>query len=326
MSPAPTLEASLERLSEIRHATLGDAERADLRDLIAGPHSAAVAVAAEIAADEGLEEFIPDLVSAFHRMMESPVKRDPGCRGKASLAEALHRLDAREGELYRAGIMHRQMEPVWGGQKDTAGSLRSACGRGLVGMDAPDALLLLAESLADPELDVRLAAAQSIAYQGSSHALPLLRLKALAGDVHNGVVAECLLSMLRVEPAESLAFVERFLGSEDSDLAECAALALGESRAEGALAVLGAWREDAEGRGLSGAALTAIAMLRSDAAIDYLLGMVVKEPGPVAREAIAALGIHHHDDGLRERTLVAARRDDLDLSESVETAFGDGGG
>ena len=323
MARGVSLEASLDRLAQIRKAAVEEPELSELRSFLASKHSHAVAAAAEIAGEQGLDELRPLLVGAFHRLMENPIKRDPGCRGKAAVAEALHQLDAPEAELYLAGIEHEQMEPVWGGRQDTASELRTACGRGLVRMRHVDALLHLADLLADSELSVRLGAAQSIAYHGTAHGLPILRLKVHSGDPEIEVIAECLLSILRISPESSRDFVAGFLRSADPSLAEAAALALGESRAEGAFDALRDWRCDAAGQGLGEVALMALAMLRSDPAIEYLLSLVASEPGPAAREAIAAFAIHRHDQSMRARVEAAARREDVDLDEALEEAFGD---
>lgn len=120
MARGPSLEASLGRLAEIRNAAVEETELAELRTFLASKHSHAVAAAARIVGEHGLDALRPQLVEAFHRLMEQPIKRDPGCRAKAAIAEALHHLDAPEAELYLAGIEHRQMEPVWGGRQDTA--------------------------------------------------------------------------------------------------------------------------------------------------------------------------------------------------------------
>ena len=318
MPRRPSLEASLARLAEIARTDAADV--AELQGFIEGPHSHAIARAAELAGEQGFAELAPAMTGAFARLMEDPIARDPGCLAKAAIASALHQLDADATPLYLAGIDHRQMEPVWGGREDTAMALRTACGRGLVRARHPDALLHLADALADPEFPVRLGAAQSLAYHGTEHGLPLLRLKIHGGDAEPEVIGECLLATLRIAPETSLGFVAGFLSGDGDTISELAALALGESRAPGAFEVLREWREDADARGLGGTALTAIAMLRTDAALAYLIERVAHEPGPMAREAIAALAIHRSDDGWWARVEDAARRDDVDLREALAKA------
>jgi HEAT repeat protein len=323
MARKPSLEDSLDRLAQLRDAELGEAEVVELRKFLASPHSHAVAAAAELAGDRELEILRPELVDAFHRLMENPIKRDPGCRGKAAAAEALHQLDAYESELYIAGIEHRQMEPVWGGRQDTATELRIACGRGLVRMRHGDALLHLADQLADPEAPARIGAAQSIAYHGTESGLPILRLRVLAGDPDSQVVGECLLSMMRILPKSSLGFVADLLTSPDPTLAEAAALSLGETRPDGAFEILSGWRRDAVEQGLGDIALMAISMLRSDKALDYLLGLVETEPGPMAREVIEAFAIHRHSQGLMTRLKDAAEGNRANLGDAIQEMMGE---
>ena len=318
-----SLEDSLDRIAELRESELVGEDRAELGRFLSSKHSHAVAAAAKIVGDLELEEFRSQLVDGFERLMIQPIKRDPGCRGKAAIAEALHQLEAHEVDLFLNGVKYRQMEAVWGGRQDTAADLRTACGRGLVRMRYVDVLLHLADLLADPETQVRIAAAQSVAYYGTAYGLPLLRLRVRAGDSENEVIAECMLSMMRISAESSIDFVADFLRDADLEAAESAALALGESRADGALTALCNWRLEAAERGLGDVVMTAIAMLRSEEAIDYLVSAVANEAGPVAREVIAAFSIHRHNQGLMERLKKAAQENQVDLSSALEELFED---
>jgi HEAT repeat protein len=261
-------------------------------------------------------------VTAFDRLLVDPVKRDPGCVGKTAIADALYRLGAGEEELFLRGIRHRQMEPVWGGRTDTAGGLRSACGFGLVRMHAPCALLELAGLLADPETPVRVEAARAIAYGGSHHALPILKLKILVGDAEGEVVSECMGAMLQIAPSESLEFVCGFLDADDLMRREAAALALGASRVPSAFEVLTAWWDRTHDLALRRTALLAIAILRSDRSIAFLLGLVAEAEGPIAREAIRALAVYRDDTSLAERVRDVARaRRDVALESALDESF-----
>ena len=302
------LEDSLERLAALRADPEAQDAAATLREILASRSSHALGRAAEVAAELHLHELVPELVAAFDRMMEDPIRRDPACRGKTGLVEALQLLDAAEADVYRRAIRHVQLEPVFGGKQDTAPELRGAAARGLVRMNHPDALLLLAELLADPEPAARRAAARAVAYHGGLGSLPLLRLKALTGDADPDVVGDCLLALLQISPDDSLSFVERFLQGE---WAEIALFALGESRAPGALPRLQRFFEGTADPDLSRSALVAIAMLRSDEAIEWLLARIAGEPGPIARQAVEAFGIHRTDERLvaRVRDCVDARQD-----------------
>ncbi len=317
------MEASLERLADIRRNPDAPGAVEGLRSIIAGKHSHAVATAADIVAEAHIESLQPELVAAFDRLMQQPVKLDPGCRAKAAIAQTLQQLDAYEDELYLQGVRHVQMEPVYKGQQDTATALRGACARGLVHTNHPDALTILAELLADPESPARLAAARAIAYQGSSFALPLLRLKILSGDAEIEVITECMVAMLRISADSSVEFVARFLWAGDAPTAEAAALALGESRAPEALPVLQRWWREVDDPDLARMGLLSIALLHSDEAIEYLLSLIREQAGPIVREAIAAFEIYRHDDTMVERVRATAlKREELDLHNTLEKVLG----
>jgi hypothetical protein len=308
----PDLEETLERLKLIRDDPAGSDALATLREILAGRLSHAIAKACEIAADAQLHDLVPALVAAFERFMKEPAKRDPGCRAKTAIVDALQHLDASEGDLYLRAARHVQLEAVWGGKEDTAAALRGAAGRGLVRMNHPNALLVLADLLADPEVPARIAAARTIAYHGGSAGLPLLRLKVLTGDREIDVLGDCLLGMLQISAPDSIDFISRLL---DGELAEAALLALGESRAKEALAVLQAYWERTVDADLSRSALLGVAMLRSEEALDWLLSLIASEPGPIARDAIGAFEIYRNDERLVERVRKTVReRSDLDLT------------
>jgi len=50
--------------------------------------------------------------------------------------------------------------------------------------------------------------------------------------------------------------------------------------------------------------------------------LFASEPGPVAREAIAAFAIHRHDQVIRGRVVAAAQREDVDLKKALVEVFG----
>jgi hypothetical protein len=314
------LDAALLRVKELRKDPAAAGAEDALREILRGRFSHAAAKAAELAGDAGLRDLAPDLVAAFDRFLEDPVKRDPGCLAKTAIVDALQQLDSDEGELYLRAARHVQLEPVYGGRQDTAPGLRGAAARGLVRMNHPDAMVVLAELLADAELPARIAAARAVAYHGGAAGLPLLRLKALVGDPEVEVVSECLLALLRISAADSAPFVARFL---ETELAEAALLALGESRTPEALEVLRAFLARTADRELSRTALLAIALLRSDEAVDLLLGFLESEPGPSARDAIRAFEIYRSDERVVERVRQAVRRrEGADLTTTFEEVLG----
>lgn len=304
------LEDQLSALHALRTAPLTADTLAQLRQALANHSSHVVAMAAEIAAEAELADLEPDLTAAFAALMRNPAKTDPGCRAKTAIANALRACECAAEAVFLQGIRHVQMEPVWGGQVDTAAPLRGACALGLVGMRSRHALLELAHLLADPESDARIAAARALAYSGDPASVPLLHFKVLTGGTQAAVLYECYLALLKLDVETSLPFVAEYLKSADAGIAESAALALGESRQESAFAVLrDAWEGtfDAERRRTL---LLALATLRSEPALDYLLDIIRHEARVHADAALEALRMYRRDETIWRRVEKAlAERD-----------------
>jgi hypothetical protein len=322
MPKSRTLEDTLAALNRLRDDPTSAAALAQLRQVLAGKSSHAAAKAAQIAGEFEISAVVSDLMAAFDRFMVNPVKSDPNCRAKAAIADALYRIGHDDESVFLRGIRHRQMEPVYGGRVDTAIDLRAACALGLARMNHPEVLIELADLLADPESRGRAAAAQAITYSGSDHGVPLLRLKVLSGDDDSSVISECLAGLLRLAPASSLPFAARLLDAPDASISEAAALALGGSRLPEAFDVLRQWWERTTTVALRRTALLAIAMLRRDQPLDFLLALIKEADGPTAREAIAALAMYRHDDAFRQRVQECIdHRQDVELRAAFAEAF-----
>jgi hypothetical protein len=315
-----SLEEALLALRRVRQAPEAEESRRELRTVIAGEGSLAVARAAALVGELGLESLVPDLVAAFPRFFEDPVRTDPGCSAKTAIVLALRRLEREERPLYRRAAGHVQKEPVFGGRVDTAVDLRGTAALALAESAGGDVLVDLAHLLADPEAPVRVCAARAIAVHGREGGVPLLHLKALAGDGEPRVVSECLLSLLRLDPQGALPFVSSFFDRGDA-AAEAAAVALGESRRAEALPLLRGWLDRASRRGLGRGALLAIASLRRDEAVDLLLALAKDEPGPLAREALEALASIGGGEALFERAKAAVEARP-ELQDGLARAFG----
>jgi HEAT repeat protein len=319
------LREALARLNEVRQDPSSGPSLAELRRVLSRESSHAVAKAARISGEAGLETLAPDLVAAFHRLRKGPARTDPGCTAKTSAVEALLRLEHEDEDVFLRGIRHVQMEPVHGGRVDTAVDLRSACAFGLARTSSPAVLVELAELLADPEPPARVSAARAIGSHGRAEGVPLLRHKVRAGDEEPRVLTECLLALLHLDPAGSLPFVARLLDASPDPrrfpggASECAAIALGESRLEEAFTVLRDWLPEALARGMGSTALRALASLRRDAAVDYLLSLVRDAEPPVAREAVAALAVQG-DESLQARVREAASERPA-VAEALGRAF-----
>jgi HEAT repeat protein len=287
---------------------------------LAGKSSHVAAKAAQIAGESEIIELGADLVQAFDRLMVQAAKSDPTCAGKTAIAEALYRIGTDSEAVFLRGIRHVQREPVWGGSVDTAGGLRGTCALGLVRLNYHDALSEIAELLADPEMRVRADAARALGYSENPQAAPLLRLRVLVGDEPE-VLSECFAALIAVGCEAGLPFVGRFLDAADEVRQETAALALGGSRRIEALPLLRDWWQRSTPPHLRRTGLLAMAMLKHDAAVDFVLSVVEQGNGPDARHAIDALAIYRHDEALCERVRAAAQRSDVDLRAALANAF-----
>jgi HEAT repeat protein len=197
--------------------------------------------------------------------------------------------------------------------------LRGASALAIAEHGGDDVLTDLADLLADPEPPVRISAAHAVSVHGRAAGIPLLHLRALAGDSEPRVVTECLLALLRLDAEGSLPFAASFL-EKPVGPAEAAAAALGESRLRDALPILQGWLDRAAVRGLRRVALRAIAALRRDEAIEFLLSLVGDQPVPAAREALEALASLGRDDALGERVRAVAESRP-ELGEAFARAF-----
>jgi HEAT repeat protein len=279
-----------------------------LRQVLQSKHAIAVARAAKIVGKANLSGLISNLVAAFERLMLNAAATDPNCIAKKQIAEALYRLDYSQETLFLNGIRHVQMESAWGGKVDTASGLRGICALGLVRMSYPEVMVELADLLADPEPEARIGAVRAIAYSENPQGVPLLRLKVKVGDKDPQVLSECFMGLLKLAPAQSLALVAEFLDRPEAQICEMAALALGESRLPEAFSILRDWWQRTRNEELRQSALLAIAMLRQDAALEFLLALVTEGKLAEAKEAVVALDLYRQDRYLWQRICEAIKQ------------------
>jgi HEAT repeat protein len=295
--PQPRLQL-LQAAADGDPAAFPEVARSALRD----PHPLPVARAAQLCGDRLFYDLEGDLIAAFERLRPLPFTQDPQCTAKGAIARALVALDCQDAALYRAGIRLRQAEPVWGGSVDTAVDLRATCAMGLVQTRYPRALIDLVGLLADPEPRARAGAARAIACAEPLAAEAVLRAKALMGDAEPEVVGECLAGLLQVEPEESPGFVAGFLDAADPAAREQAALALGGSRLDLALGLL---REHWDAEPLKGEAhrilLRGAILHRSEAAFDWLLGVITRGDPRTAAWLVEELAVYRSNARLGER-------------------------
>lgn len=267
-----------------------------------------IAAALEVVYQHELAGFEDAMQAAFERAMVDPVRRDPGCRIKSGVVKALDVLREPADELFMLGIRHVQPEPVWGGSQDTAVALRGMSAMALVNRGHPDAMVELARLLGDPEREARRAAADAIAASGDTHAgVPLLILRTRTNEPEPEVLGACFTGLLSLAAEQTFDYVVEHLRHRDPLIVEAAALALGQARPDGAFEVLRelADRSFAE---LRKVAMLSIAMLRSDPAWGYLLGLIADGSPPLARDAIEALAVYRELPSLVERVHEAIGR------------------
>jgi HEAT repeat protein len=302
------VEEEIERLGALRDAPEREAVPALARAL-GDRVNLIVGKAAAIAGERGLRQLVPDLLRAFARLLERGAQRDPQCRGKDAVARALVALDHRESAPYLSGVRHIQMEPVWGGQADTAANLRGTCVLALAACsDIPreETLQAMVDALADAADVVRVEAVRALTQVPGEEGALLLRLKARLGDKALQVTGQVFDGLLALKGDSAVPLVAGFLKDADEALSAEAALSLGASRLSGAVeALIASWEKsrDPERRQ---AAMRGLAVSRSERALDFLLGLVKDAPARDARFAIEALSVHRASEEIRRRVEAAA--------------------
>ena len=296
-----SLEDQLARLAELRSEPSSPEARSEVARFLNARSSLLTAKAARIAGEWQATELIPELLSAFERFLVKPETTDKGCAAKVAILKALCKLEHSSPSVFLRGIRHIQMEPEWGRLVDTAAEVRGLSAIGLAQTAYPEALEEILPLLLDAERSARIGGVRAIAACGLPGDTLILRLKALSGDREPEVMGECFAALLRVEPVKSLAFVAAFLDGEQEAVAEAAALALGDARLEGAFDVLRIAFERPHTRALRRTLLLAMALLRREPAIDFLLDLVQTGDGQTSAYALAALAMYDQDAKLRER-------------------------
>ena len=319
MSPATRPrpeEAKLDALNALGES----ADRAVLNDAIGkalqDKHHRVVGKGALLAEERQLPEAIPDLLAAYARFLQDPVKRDPNCIAKKAIARALVALECRDTQFYLEGIRYVQLEPVFGGRADTAVDVRCSCAMGLVNSGYVRAVPELAALLADDDVRAREGAARAISCGYPREAEALLRFKVLIGDERPEVMSECFTGLLAIAPDECMALIASNLSHEDDAVRDFAALALGESRHPLALKHLRErWDDVFVSDEMRGVLIRAAAVHRTDAAFDWLLSIIGEGPKKQAEVAVDALSVYERNTKLAERVkaALASRKERRDL-------------
>ena len=263
-----------------------------LREALQHRNNFVVGKAADLVREFQLAQLTPELLVAFDRFLqcsnkENPVKTDPQCWAKNALSRALAAFEHQDAALFLRGMRHIQLEPVWGGSSDTAGTLRATCALALVqcrSLVDSDLLAHLVELLADKDKAVRAEVVRAIEQVGSPSSGLLLRLRAILGSGLNSrkpdeepeVLGACYSGILRLEGASAIPWVSRFLVSADDSAAEAALAIAGTHSPRGFEVLRERFAKEADPWFCS-VLLSAIALTRQDAALEFLLDLVRSE-------------------------------------------------
>ena len=250
-----------------------------LRKTLGHRNNFLVAKAADLVREFKLENLAPELLQAFDRFLENPVKTDPQCWAKNAISRALAAMECQECEIFLRGMRHVQMEPVWGGRSDTAGTLRAICALALVqcrNLSENELLSHLVELLADKDKAVRTDVVRAIEQVGSPSASLLLRLRAILGADEPEVLGACYSGILRIEGVSAIHWVGRFLSAGDDNSAE-AALAIAGTHSAAGFDALRESLAKADERWWRSVLISAISLTRQDEGMEFLLGLVRTE-------------------------------------------------
>jgi HEAT repeat protein len=286
-----------EKIEDLKHLRKGSAETVApaLKKALQDKSNLVVAEAAKIASEGNHTVLVPELLAAFARLFEDPVKADPKCWGKVAIIKALTVLDYGESAPFLRASTHVQMEPVYGGQEDSAIHVRASAVLALVqctDLTRPEVLRHVVDALADTSDTVRIEAVRTLEQMNGEEGALLLRSKALSGDKRSAVTGQVFDSLLALEREKAIGFVSRFLESPNPEVRDEAALSLGASRLEPAVNVLIEKWKTSRGRDFSSVLLRALSSSREETALAFLLDLVREGMSRDSALALEALELH----------------------------------
>lgn len=289
MPPKRTFDAELARLEALRELA-PEVAQPELVKALGLRNNFLVAKAATLALHHRLADLTPDLAAAFPRFLEDPSRSDPQCWAKNAIAKSLAGFEYQSPDLFLTGIRHIQMEPVWGGSSDTAGTLRGSCALALVQCRELNSHLVLTYLLplfADKELSVRVNAVRAVEQVGTDSGALLLRLRAELASDEPELLGACYSGVLGIEGPSAIPWTARFLSGEDDTAAE-AAMAIAQTHTPEAFELLRSTFTQARHPWFRTAVLSAVALTRQRDATEWLLSLVEHEERHAAdaREAL----------------------------------------
>ncbi len=277
-----------------------------LIDALAQQNNVLPARAAEVVAGHRLTHLTDDVAAAFGRFIRREFA-DKGCQALVPLSAALAAVGCRDAVLLRAGLAFRQPERPPEPPRDSAAGVRANCAQALALLNPPGVTADLADLLADAVPACRAGAARALGVSGMAAGVPVLRLRVRLGDDAD-VLLEAMASLLALDAPANLPLVRQVLLGEAEPAQEAAALALAEHRRPEALGLLRDWFEACTTPRQVNVCFTAMASMRTDQAVEFLLSQITHAPKAVSAAAEAALRPQLADPALAARVEEARRR------------------
>ena len=252
---------------------------AALRKALTNRNNFMVAKAADLVREFQLTDLVPDLLAAFEHFFENAEKTDPQCWAKNALSRTLAAFEHQDADVFLRGMRHIQLEPVYGGRSDSAGTLRAICALALVqcrSLTNDEVLAKLVDLFGDADKNVRAEVTRAVEQVGSPAAALLLRLMVTLGKDESEVLGACFGGILRIEGGTALSWVRRFLPPGDDTAGE-AALAIAGTHSPEAFTILKDALSNSNDPWFRSVLLSAIALTRQDAAPKFLLELVCSD-------------------------------------------------
>jgi HEAT repeat protein len=284
-----------------------------------------VAKAAQLTAEMQVRTLIPDLCTAFERLLIDPLKTDPKCWGKVAIAKALKDLGHAESGIFLKGVQHVQLEPVWGGEEDTATTVRATCVLALLqctDLTREDKLWPVMRLLTESSPSLRKDAVLALESLEGREAALLLRIKARMGDLDATVTGQVFESLLRVEGEAGIPFIVEFLRATSAEVREEAALALGASRLAGAVTALKSALIQKHPLLDCEILFRALSISRHEEALRFLLEAVRSRRPKEAVSALDALKLYRDSNEIRDQIAQAvAGRSESEIQREFQRLF-----
>jgi hypothetical protein len=338
-------DAAVEQaLDELRAALKGPDPKAAIRTALANGKARVVAFAADAARERQLDGLDDELAATFQRFRRdpAPAKADPSCRAKLALLEALDFASYSDAAPFLDATTVTQLEATWGPPEDTAGPVRARGMLALSRLGDRDLGMAAGRLLADPLSLVRQAAAEAIASTCDRALAGLLQLRWSLGDEDPLVLVACGAGLVAAAPELALPGLRAALGT---DRREIAAVVLGQSNRDDALAVLleaidyegSASLRPPTGKAVGAPAadlaladdrapiLRALGLHRTEGALAAALEIIKTGGASDAAAAIAGLAARRFDPKVLERVRRAAADRDERVVKDALAAYGGAG-